>query len=204
MLGRQHGRQYRAPGAADPDPDCADARDARLVGRIALGDRRAFEALYRDFRPRLSRFLINVLRRDQLAEEVLNDALLVVWRHPERYNGRSKVSTWIFAIAYRQAMRALSRCDDPVEDRSAETRPSGEAGPEQALGRRQAQDVLWRAIGQLSPEHRAVIHLTYFHEIGYREIAELMDCPPDTVKTRMFHARRRLKRRLAGELADWL
>ena len=145
-----------------------------------------------------------MLRRAHLVEEVLDDTLLVVWRQPERYNGRSKVSTWIFAIAYRQALKALRRCDDPVEDRAAEARPSIEAGPEQQLGRRQAQDVLLRAIGELSPDHRAVIDLTYFHEIGYREIAELMDCPQDTVKTRMFHARRRLKNKLSGELADWL
>jgi len=200
MLGTQH----PAPGRAEPALDSDDARDVQLIDRIVRHDRRAFEDLYRLYHPRLSRFLFNILRRAHLAEEVLNDALLVVWRRPERYNGRSKVSTWIFAIAYRQAMKALSRCDDPVEDRHAEARPSGEAGPEQQLGRRQAQDVLLRAIGELSPDHRAVIDLTYFHEIGYREIAELMDCPEDTVKTRMFHARRRLRSKLDGELGDWL
>jgi RNA polymerase sigma-70 factor (ECF subfamily) len=72
------------------------------------------------------------------------------------------------------------------------------------LGRSQVREVLVRAIGELSPDHRAVVDLTYFHEFGYREIAELMDCPVDTVKTRMFHARRHLRRKLAGELADWL
>ena len=69
---------------------------------------------------------------------------------------------------------------------------------------RQAREVLLRAMAELSPDHRAVIDLTYFHQLGYREIAELMGCPPDTVKTRMFHARRRLKTKLSGELADWL
>ena len=200
MLGRQH----PTPGGAESALGGDDARDAQLIGRIVGHDRRAFEELYRAYHPRLSRFLFNILRRAHLAEEVLNDALLVVWRRPERYNGQSKVSTWIFAIAYRQAMKALSRCDDPVEDRHAEARPSVEAGPEQQLGRRQTQEVLLRAIGELSPDHRAVVDLTYFHEIGYREIAELMDCPPDTVKTRMFHARRRLRSKLAGELGDWL
>ena len=66
------------------------------------------------------------------------------------------------------------------------------------------QQALLGAIGQLSPNHRAVVDLTYFHGAGYREIAEIMDCPVDTVKTRMFHARRHLKRMLAGEFADWL
>jgi RNA polymerase sigma factor (sigma-70 family) len=193
MLGRQH-----------TAADVADMRDAQLIDRIVRRDPQAFEQLFRAYHSRLSRFLLGVLRRAHLAEEVLDDTLLVVWRQPERYNGRCKVSTWIFAIAYRQALKALRRCDDPIEDRAAEARPSIEAGPEQQLGRRQAQDVLLRAIGELSPDHRAVIDLTYFREIGYREIAELMDCPQDTVKTRMFHARRRLKNKLSGELADWL
>jgi len=197
------GRQDRALRASATVPS-EDARDVGLMERIARRDPRAFEELYRSYHPRLRRFLFNMLRRPHLSDEVLNDTLLVVWRQPERYNGRSKVSTWIYAIAYRQALKALRRCDDPVDDRAAEARPSGEAGPEQQLGVRQAQDALLRAMGELSPDHRAVIDLTYFHQLGYREIAELMGCPPDTVKTRMFHARRRLKTKLSGELADWL
>jgi RNA polymerase sigma factor (sigma-70 family) len=200
MLGRQH----TASAGTKTGADVADVRDARLIARVVRRDPRAFEELYRSYHPRLSRFLFSILRRAHVAEEVLDDTLLIVWRRPERYNGRSRVSTWIFAIAYRQALKALRRCDDPVEDRAAAARATIEAGPEQQLGRRQAQDVLLRAIGELSPDHRAVIDLTYFHEIGYREIAELMDCPQDTVKTRMFHARRRLKSKLSGGLADWL
>ena len=83
-------------------------------------------------------------------------------------------------------------------------RASGEAGPEQRLGDRQVGAVLAAAMAGLSPDHRAVVDLTYFHEIGYREISEIMDCPVDTVKTRMFHARRHLRRALAGSLSDWL
>jgi RNA polymerase sigma-70 factor (ECF subfamily) len=183
-------------------PDAAE--DARLIGQIGEKDLKAFETLYRAYHPRLSRFLINILRRPHLVEEVLNDTMLVVWRQPERYNGKSKVSTWIFAIAYRKALKALKRNDEPVEDKEAETRESGEAGPEQQVERRQAQAALMSAINELSADHRAVVDLTYFHEIGYREIAEMMDCPVDTVKTRMFHARRRLKDKLAGRLDDWL
>ncbi len=130
--------------------------------------------------------------------------MMVVWTNPDRYNGKSKVSTWIFAIAYRKALKALRRYDEPVEDNLAETRPSLEPGPEQQLGSREIQKVLLSAIGELSTDHRAVVDLTYFHEIGYREIAEIMDCPVDTVKTRMFHARRHLKSRLSGQLTDWL
>ena len=114
------------------------------------------------------------------------------------------MSTWIFAIAYRKALKALRKLDEPMEDKLAETRESGEAGPEQQLGFRQVQATLAGAIAELSADHRAVVDLTYFHEMGYREIAEIMACPVDTVKTRMFHARRHLKAKLAGRLEDWL
>lgn len=186
--------------AASPDQH----DETRLIRRVAAGDRRAFEALYRLYHPRLTRFLFTVLRKPELVEEVLNDTLIAVWRRPDSYNGSSKLSTWIFAIAFRQALKARSRLDEPVEDRDADSRPSDEAGPEQQLGRRQAQALLLEALKSLSPDHRTVVDLTYFHEFGYREIAEIMDCPVDTVKTRMFHARRNLKNVLAGCLADWL
>ena len=178
--------------------------ETRLIARIATRDLRAFEQLYRIYHPRLTRFLTNILRRPQLVEEAVDDALMVVWKRPEGYNGQSKVSTWIFAIAYRIALKARSRHDEPVEDLQAWSRASPEAGPEQDLGNRQIQEILSNAMGQLSAEHRAVVDLTYFHEAGYREIAEIMDCPVGTVKTRMHHARRHLKTMLADRFgADW-
>jgi RNA polymerase sigma factor (sigma-70 family) len=177
--------------------------DLRLIARITTGDLQAFEQLYRNYHPRLTRFLGNLLRRPELVEEVLNDTMVVVWTRPERYNGTSKLSTWIFAIAYRKALKALRGQDEPVEQ-DEDLRASPEPGPEQLLGQSQVQQALLKAMGQLSADHRAVVDLTYFHEIGYREIAEIMECPVDTVKTRMFHARRRLKGMLAGHLTDWL
>lgn len=180
------------------------ADEAQLMARIRERDLRAFECLYRKYHPRLTRFLTNLIRRPPLVEEVLNDTMLVVWNKPESYNGASRLSTWIFAIGYRKALKALSRYDDPQEDAQAERRASGEPGPEHEFSRREAQAALLEAMRQLSPDHRAVVDLTYFHEMGYREIAEVMDCPVDTVKTRMYYARRHLKRVLAGALTDWL
>jgi RNA polymerase sigma-70 factor (ECF subfamily) len=195
----------RAPNEESVSPVRRDRdEDARLIGRIVHKDLRAFEELYRTYHPRLTRFLKNILRSAPMVEEVLDDTLMVVWNRPDRYNGKSKVSTWIFAIAYRKALKALRRHDEPVEDRTFETRQSDEAGPEQQLGQRQVQQVLLSAIGELSHEHRTVLDLTYYHGAGYREIAEIMSCPVDTVKTRMFHARRRLKTKLSGQLTDWL
>ena len=183
----------------------SDSReDARLIARICARDLQAFEELYRNYHPRLSRFLTNLVHRPQMVEEVLDDTMLVVWNRPDSFNGASKLSTWIFAIAYRKALQMLRRRDEPIEVKNAEARESLDDGPEQQVGQHRVQEALLSAISELSPDHRAVIDLTYFHEIGYREIAEIMDCPVDTVKTRMFHARRHLKRILAGELGDWL
>ena len=178
--------------------------EARLFDRVRQRDRSAFEALYRNYHPLLVRFLTGLIHRPQLVQEVLNDTMLVVWTRPESFNGDSKLSTWIFGIAYHKAMKALRQQPDPVEDARAELRVSPDAGPDQHIGQQRLQALLADAIGELSPDHRTVVDLTYFHGIGYREIAEIMECPVDTVKTRMFHARRQLRRLLAGELADWL
>jgi RNA polymerase sigma factor (sigma-70 family) len=180
------------------------ADDALLISRIRAREMDAFKALYRNYHPRLTRFLLKLIRRPELVEEVMNDTLMVVWERPEGFNGDSKLSTWIFAIAYRKAMKSLRKQDDPIEDHRAHERISPEPSVEDNLGREGMRLLLRRAIRELSPEHRAVVELTYFHELGYREIAQIMSCPVDTVKTRMFHARRHLKRRLAGELPDWL
>ena len=172
--------------------------DLRLISRVRGGDRQAFDELYRLYRVRLERFLGNLVRQPQIAEEVLDDTLLVVWERAAGFKGESKLSTWIFAIAYRKAMRALLRYDEPLEDAAAENRESGEASPEEDYGSSKTHALLRRAMEELSPDHRAVVDLTYFHELGYREIAEILGCPVDTVKTRMFHARRRLKELLPG------
>lgn len=182
----------------------ASDEDLGLLVAVRARDLRAFEKLYRRYQPRLTRFVANFVRRPPVVEEVVNDALMVMWDRSDSFSGASKLSTWLFAIAYRKALRARSRQDEPVEDRESAQRTSPDAAPDHALGRDRTRAALLRAMDELSPDHRAVIDLTYFHEIGYREIAEIMDCPVDTVKTRMFHARRQLRRKLAGELADWI
>ena len=178
--------------------------DAALLAAVGRGDRAAFERLYRKYHPRLARFVANLNRRPSLVQEVVNDTMMVVWKRSDSFRGESQFSTWLFGIAYRKAMKAHRREDQPIEDASVDERPSPDGGPDQAMGRSRSREILLRALDELSPEHRAVIDLTYFQEIGYQEIAEIMACPIDTVKTRMFYARRRLRRSLMGELSDWL
>ena len=194
MFLRRRGTPHEGPGST------AEQEEARLLAGVAAGERLAFEALYRGYHPRLTRFLERMTRRPGLVEELLNDTMLVVWRRADTFNGTSKVSTWVFAIAYRKALKALQRVDDAVEAAEADEPPAApESGPEHQLGHRQLQQALLRAMDGLSAEHRAVVDLTYFHGMGYREIAEVVSCPVDTVKTRMFHARRRLRLLLGSE-----
>lgn len=180
------------------------ASDLDLFEGIRARDVRAFEQLYKRYHPRLTRFLLNLVRRPQLVEEAVNDTMMVVWSRIDTFGQASRPSTWMFGIAYRQGLTALRRSDDPVDDAWVAEQPDPAPPPETALSQDQARGRLQAAIGALSPAHRAVVNLTYAQGFGYREIAEIVDCPVDTVKTRMFHARRQLKKTLGGELVDWL
>ena len=175
-----------------------------MLARVAARDLTAFERLYRMYQPRLTRFLTTLLRRPPLIEEVLDDTMMVVWQSAARFRGSSKPSTWIFAIAYRKAHKARLRWPEPVEEPAVDTRVSEEPDGIDLVQHERLHDALIHAMDQLSPDHRAVVDLTYFHGMGYREIAEVVDCPVDTVKTRMFHARRRLRSAMPGQFGDWL
>jgi RNA polymerase sigma-70 factor (ECF subfamily) len=194
----------RTSGTA-PEPGRAaggSVEEAALLRRIATGDRLAFETLYRAYFPRLTRFLERLIRRPHAVEEVLNDTMLVVWNKAASFNGQSKVSTWIFSIAYRKALKSIKRFDDPVES-DDQYFESTQPGPESQLMQKQRYALLVQQIGRMSAEQRAVIELTYYHGCAYREIAQIMGCPVDTVKTRMFHARRRLRQFLSERTGDF-
>jgi RNA polymerase sigma factor (sigma-70 family) len=176
--------------------------DVALINRVASKDGAAFETLYRGYYPRLQRFLERVTRRPQIVEEILNDTMLVVWRKASSYNLHSQVSTWIFGIAFRRALKALKRFDAPVDFDSDEIPAQGSAGPEGMLLQHETRARIAQALKALSADHRAVIELTYFEGYSCAEIAEIMRCPVGTVKTRMFHARRRLRMLLADDAGD--
>jgi RNA polymerase sigma-70 factor (ECF subfamily) len=182
----------------------SNAEELLLLERIRAGDDGAFQRLYRLYHPRLTNFLLKMVRRPQLVEEVLNDTLMVVWQRPDSFHGGSKLSTWIFAIAYRKALKGLKKFDDPLEDDEVAERVSEEESPEDNSATFRRRDMLAEVMQELSPTHRAVVDLTYYHELDYNEIARILDCPVGTVKTRMFHARRQLRRLLEGGLEDWV
>ena len=204
----RQGAEVRMSRTANhPRADAARAEGAderELIERVRGRELTAFERLYRLYQPRLTRFLSNVVQRPQVLEEVVDDTMMVVWETAGNFRGASKLSTWIFSIGYRKALKARTRWPDPVEEDPRDNRASDEPAPDEQFQHDRLHDALIAAMDSLSPDHRAVVDLTYFHSMGYREIAEIMNGPVDTVKTRMFHARRRLREAIGGTSADWL
>jgi RNA polymerase sigma factor (sigma-70 family) len=177
-----------------------DDDDLALIRRVAEKDRRAFETLYYRYAQRLHRYLSKLVRQRELVEEVLNDTMLAVWQNASRFNHTSRLSTWMFGIAHHKALKALTRASHEAANvplATQEERIDGE-GPQGAMMRQELGKTLARALETLPPEQRAVVELTFYHEHSYREIAEITGCPVNTVKTRIFHARRRLAQLLAG------
>ena len=170
------------------------AREVDLIGRIAAGDRRAFEELYHLYHRRLARFLTRLTRRYDIAEEVINDTFYVVWRKAGAFRGESQPSTWILGIAYRKARSAFrSSARLPQENLDAVPEPLTHETP---ASTEELRDWLGQALAQLPLEQRMAVELCY--ELGYscEEIAAIMNCPVNTVKTRLFHARGKLQRLL--------
>jgi len=176
------------------------AGEACLIGHIAAGKRRAFEALYRVYFPRLTRFLQRMSRNPMLIEEIVNDTLLVVWRKASTFDGSSKVSTWIFAIGYRRACKSLQALDEPVEGGGDEQEGSDADRPDWHFDQQRMAQAVDIALAALPLAQRTAFQLTFYHDMAYTEIAEIMDCPVNTIKTRLFHARKRLAALLDGQL----
>ena len=168
--------------------------EAVCLRQIALGDRAAFETMYRSWQPRVYRYLARLLGDEPAAEEVGDDVLFEVWKRAREFRGDSRVSTWIFGIAHHRAMSHLRKLRvewEPV----GETVDTG-SDAEQALIERAGREALHAALRQLPPAQREVLWLTFFEEMSYQEIARIAGCPEATVKTRVFYA----KKGLAGLL----
>jgi RNA polymerase sigma-70 factor, ECF subfamily len=181
------------PDTMLPSSPIPEGDDRELIRRVADKDRRAFETLYQRYGPRLQRYLSRLIRRPDVVEEALDDVMLVVWQNAARFNDSSRVSTWILGIAHHKALKARARLsgrlsETPISDQQT---ADGE-GPEAVTTRGELDRLLAQALDALSPEQRAVVELTFYQERSYHEIAEIMRCPVNTVKTRMFHARKRL------------
>jgi len=179
-----------------------DISDEVLIERITGRDQDAFETLYCRYYDRLFRFIIRVTGRLGMIEETINDTMYVVWQKAATFNGCSRPSTWIFAIAYKKALKSLSRRKytphPDLECSLDETQPCHKTLHSEQL---ETENWLAAAFDRIPPEQRATVELTYYFGMSYREIADVMDCSENTVKTRMFHARRKLKS-ILPQLAD--
>jgi len=174
-----------------------DAEDLRLLQRVAIKDKLAFERLFARFYPQLTRYLLRLIRRPELVEEVVNDTMFVVWERAEQFQGRSKVSTWITGIAYLKGIKALDKLRTMPEQRAESLDETDDIeDSDDLISRLGLEEWLAHGLDRISVEQRSVIELTYFSGYSYQEIAEVMGCPVNTVKTRMFHARRRLAKLL--------
>ena len=173
--------------------------DRDLLVKVAQGDREALRELYAIHHRQLAGFLLRFTRRRDLVEEIINDTLYVVWCKAGEFRGDSRLSTWIMGIAYRRALKTLRRRGHqlftavPIENECL-------TAPDE-LDAAETGEWIALAMQQLSTDQRLTLQLAYGQGHSCEEIAEIMDCPVNTVKTRMFHARSKLRTllpRLAG------
>lgn len=166
-----------------------------LLARIAQRDRAALQQLYLSYHRRLSRFLMRVVHRYEVAEEIINDTMLAVWQQADKFRGDSQLSTWIIGIAYRRALKELKRLGrmELSYGSSIPQEGNGDAPDDPETLHREVRDCIDRALAALPAEQRLAVELCYFMGHSCEEIAQIAGCPVNTVKTRMFHARLRLR-----------
>src|SRR5258705_6354285 len=183
--------------AVDPETDEA------LIQSIARGDKRARRVLYARNSTPVYRFLLRYVRDESVAEDLVSEVFLAAWRQASKFEGRSTLSTWLLAIARYQALSALrERRTEPLDDEAAALVEDPADDPEIALHKRQQSSMLSRSVTQLSTAHREIIDLVYYHETSIQDAAKIIGVSPNTVKTRMFHARNRLAQLAAASGLD--
>jgi RNA polymerase sigma-70 factor, ECF subfamily len=180
--------------------------DELLIGRIARGDRLAMQVLFARHHVRIYRYVLRLMRDEMAAEDVISEVFLDVWRQANRFEGRSAVSTWLIAIARFKALSVLrKRREEGLDDEMAEQIEEPSDDPGLATEKSDKGEKLRQCLAALTPEHREVIDLVYYHEKSVEEAAQIIGIPENTVKTRMFYARKKLGElcRMAGIDRGW-
>ena len=171
----------------------AEQAERILLERIAQEDAAALKQLYMNYRPRLHRFLTTLGCSPADLDEAVNETFFVVWRKARQFTGKSRVSTWVFGIARNKGLKLCERRSRQAgrqSERPLESLVDPAAGVSGSEELRQWLDV---GLAMLPSEQRQVLELTFMEGMSVRDIATLMECPESTVKTRMFHARRKLR-----------
>jgi RNA polymerase sigma-70 factor (ECF subfamily) len=175
--------------------------DEILVERIAAGNKLAMQALFARHRTYVYRWLLRFVSNETLAEDLLSEVFLGVWRQAARFECRSSVSTWLLSIARHKALSARRHRTEAELDEKIEATVADPANdPELALQEKDRSELVRRALMRLSIEHREVIDLVYYHEKSVDEVAHILDIPPATIKTRMFYARKKLAELVNGDV----
>jgi RNA polymerase sigma-70 factor (ECF subfamily) len=189
------GSQARMPAAAQDA-----SSDEALVAQIAGRDKQALQSLYSRHHVRVYRFALRFLNDEAAAEDMVSEVFIDVWRQAERFEGRSQVTTWLLAIARNKALSLLRRRSaETLDDEVAEFIEDPSDNPEAVMLKRQRASVLQDCLTQLSPAHREIVDLVYYHEKSVEEVAEIISVPANTVKTRMFYARKRIGELMAAK-----
>ncbi|MGJ4906252.1 sigma-70 family RNA polymerase sigma factor [Bradyrhizobium sp. HKCCYLRH2060] len=173
--------------------------DDMLLESIADGDRTAMHTLYARHNVRVYRFILRIVRDTTIAEDLVSQVFLDVWRTAKQFEGRSQVSTWLLSIARFKALTALRqrRFEDIDQDEVREIADDSDT-PETSLERSTTSAILRACVAKLSPAHREIITLIYYHEKSVEEVGQIIGIPQSTVKTRMFYARKHLAELLRG------
>jgi RNA polymerase sigma-70 factor (ECF subfamily) len=170
-----------------------DMADETLMARVAQGDRQAITLLFERYQLKVYRFVLRLVADKATAEDIVSDVFIELWRHAASFEGRARLSTWILAIARNRAVSAMRRrVDQPLEDGMADAIPDRACTAQESLEAAERSAVLRRCLAQLSPAHREIIDLVYYHEKSVEDVSAIMGISAATVKTRMFYARRRL------------
>ena len=179
-----------------------DSSDETLIQRIAAGDRLAMRTLFARHRVGVYRWLLRLVNDEALAENLLSDVFLDVWRQAASFEARASVSTWLLAIARYKALSARrKRTDAALDEEIASAVADPADGPDLVLEKKSTIELMQTCLAELSPEHREVMDLVYYHDKSVKEVARIMGIPEPTVKTRMFYARKKLAELVAGHTA---
>ncbi|GAH69396.1 sigma-70 family RNA polymerase sigma factor [Bradyrhizobium sp. BR13661] len=173
--------------------------DEMLLESIADGNRTAMHILYCRHNVRVYRFILRIVRDATTAEDLVSQVFLDVWRTAGQFQGRSQVSTWLLSIARFKALTAMrQRRFEDIDQEDVRQIPDDCDTPETSLDRSDTSAILRACVQKLSPAHREIITLVYYHEKSVEEVGQIIGIPQSTVKTRMFYARKQLADLLKG------
>ncbi|RVU84189.1 sigma-70 family RNA polymerase sigma factor [Leucothrix sargassi] len=172
------------------------AEDTQLLKLIESGDRDAFSTLYLKYQPRFLKYCTRVLQNDvALAADIVDEAMIEIWKSAGNFAGKSLPSTWMYSIMRFRLIGYLRKNKEILleDDTAAINMEDTALRPDEELELSQTNSSLVKQLGQLSDKHREVIELVYFKELSVKEVAQTLDISEGTVKTRMFYARKHLK-----------